>query len=153
MVKLFIGERSLLARFVEASRLSFPNQRRFVGSGCSQIPVEAVETHIELAAWEPLGKGFFPAQNFGPWFEPEQLVFGSPAPEFFRRTDRFVVQLTILGQGLNLCLFGKLFGWRENTVFLKDRRNAGRNLGGHMIQILVLGYFRGSIISVNADHC
>ena len=61
MMELLVSKRSFLAWFAGACRLAFPNERGFVRGGCSQVPVEAIVTDIELASRDPLGERFLPA--------------------------------------------------------------------------------------------
>ncbi len=84
------------------------------------MTVEAIMTHIDLAADKPLGERFFPLEHLFPGLEPDQLIFGLLSPELFRRADRLVIELSILAQRFDMGVFGKFFGTWKNSIFVED---------------------------------
>ena len=120
-MQLFVGVGALLADFSRARRLAFPDQRRFIRGGSAQMFIEAVVADIELAADEPFCVGHFPLQDFFPGGKPGQFVLRLLRPELFRRLDRFVVELFVFGQRLDVRRFGELLRWFEHTIFVRKR--------------------------------
>ena len=106
------------------------------------MAIEAIVSDVELAADEPFGERFFPLQHFFEWLEPNEFVFGLFAPELFGRTDGFIVEFAVFGQGFYRGAFGKIPGRVENAGLLKDRSDArGFVVYGHTISALFSAFY------------
>ncbi len=86
-MELLVGEGAFFAWLARTGGLALPDEGGLVGSGSSEVAVKAVVTDIEPATAEPFRVGFLPLEYFGKGLKPLQLVFGSPAPELFWRTN------------------------------------------------------------------
>ena len=65
-----------------AGRFALPDQRRLVGRGRAQMPVQAIITDIQLPTDEPFGIGQFPLQNFFPRLEPDSSSLAARPQNF-----------------------------------------------------------------------
>ncbi len=113
----------LVAQHARIARLAFEDDRRLVAPPRGDVPIEAVEADVELAADEPLGERLVPLQHLGPFLGPGQrpCLLG---PEAGLLPKRFV-----LGQVLEVGLGGKLRRRGEAAGFLQDAGDVGSGRG------------------------
>jgi hypothetical protein len=110
VMKLFVGEGAFLAGLAGGGGLALPNQRGLVSAGGTEVPIEAVVADIELAANEPLGIRLLPFKCFGPALEPDQFLFGLPAPELLGGLDGLAIEPAILAERFDVGLAGEVLG-------------------------------------------
>ena len=72
LVQLPVGQSAFFSGFTGLGGFAFPKNRRLVGSFGLEVPVEAVDADVDLAAEEPFGVGGLPFQHLFPRFLPIQ---------------------------------------------------------------------------------
>jgi len=140
-VKLLVGE---CAAF---TGLAFPNDGGLVAPGAIEVTVETIFAGIQFAAHKPLGKGFFPVENLGPFFLPQELG-GFAGPEFLRVFQRGFVEFFVIRKALDNGFLGKVLGGFEDALFVQvgfdflAHRELKRELKRILIKISICGIIK-----------
>jgi hypothetical protein len=117
-MQLLVGE---CANF---ARLALPNNRGLILTPGIDVPVQTVVREIDLAADEPLRPGAIPFENFVPLLEPVQFA-GNARPEFFGLVDRFLIEMLVFIERLDVGLLGKFGRTFELALLIQNRINVG----------------------------
>jgi hypothetical protein len=117
-VQLPVGERAAVAR------LAFPDQGRLVARGRPDVPVNAVDGDVQLAAGEPLRVRRLPLQHVLPRLEPLELG-GAIGPVSFVIRGSGIEN----GVGADVRAPAELCGRRELPVLLEQDVDVGHGLG------------------------
>ena len=111
------------------ARLALPDDGRLVLPRPGQVPVEAVVAGVGRAPHEPFGVRRLPVEDAVPLLEPVQLAGGLLGPEAFGVVLGPLVDLLVLGRGLEVGAGGELGRRREQAGFLEDALDGRRGRG------------------------
>jgi hypothetical protein len=81
------------------------------------VPVDAVISGVELAAYEPFGEGQVPFQGLLPGPEPVKELLGLGGPELLGVFEGGGVDLLVFRERTDAGLPGELLGRLEDAVF------------------------------------
>ena len=113
-----LAQELLIGQGAGLPRLPFPDERRLVPPGTRDVPIEAVDRRVQLAADEPPGERRLPVEHPIPGTRPFELV-GKAGPERFRIA---------------------LGGAREHFGLVPDMITTAKGIAGGMVLSTLLAY-------------
>jgi hypothetical protein len=93
------------------------------GSRGEDVAVETVVGEIDLASYEPFSPRGIPVEDFVPLLEPVEFA-GHAAPEFVGIGDRFLVEVLVFFEALDVGVAAEFRWGIEFSIFLKNGINA-----------------------------
>lgn len=115
-----LAEKLVVGQCSDVTRFALPNQSRLVTPVGFNMTVEAVVRKVEFPANKPLSVGSLPLEGGLPGLKPPERA-GLGFPELHRISGGLLSQSLQFPGRADVGIPGEALGWRELTLFLKER--------------------------------